>query len=469
MTAPARPAVQPARPWAFPVPRRTVVDNGMTVLGYDIPGQHVLSVRLAVPAPLAGEPHGREGVGALMARTLDEGTRRHGAQELLELVERNGVALSAAVGERGLVVSMDVPRPRLGPALDLLQEVLTEADFPHAEVARHVRARLAEIEQERSVPSQRAHLEFLTTFYDPTDRLAVPTGGTSDSLAALGRDQLLHYHAEIVRPEAATLTVAGHLAGLDIAQLTASALSGWAPAAGQSQEPAVPDQVSQLDHAPLPPRWGRRADDFERVVLVDRPGSVQSELYIGCLGPDRGADGGWAPYPVLGFILGGGPQARLDAVLREEKGFTYGIRCMFRPRAVDGVFVTSGSVRAEVTGEALALVLGILDDARDGVDPQESQAGIDFVSKTAPSRYATADAVADEAATRALEGSTTEETTQTLQAMAALTPDQLTEAYRRYVDGRWTIVVVGDGQSCLPQLRAGLPSGLADTVSVVPA
>ena len=61
-----RPSVHPAGPWDFPAPRSTSLDNGLRTLVYDLPGQHVLSVRLAVPMPLAGEPRELEGIGKVL-------------------------------------------------------------------------------------------------------------------------------------------------------------------------------------------------------------------------------------------------------------------------------------------------------------------------------------------------------------------------------------------------------------------
>ena len=150
---------------------------------------------------------------------------------------------------------------------------------------------------------------------------------------------------------------------------------------------------------------------------------------------------GWAAYPVLSFLVGGSPSARVDAVLREEKGYTYGIRSGFRPRRVGGLFVTAGSVRADVAVPALELLLGILDGARDGFTSEETRRGVDFVAKTAPGRYATADAIADEAATMAMDGLTTDFTTELLGKVRALTPDALTQAYREVVDGSWTCLL----------------------------
>ena len=163
-------------------------------------------------------------------------------------------------------------------------------------------------------------------------------------------------------------------------------------------------------------------------------------------------------------MVGGSPNARVDAVLREEKGYTYGIRSVFRPRSSGGLFLTSGSVRADATVESVKLLLEILASGREGFEAEEVRSGVDFVSKTAPGRYATADAVADEAATMALEGLTTEFTTRNLEQMRELQPSELREAYRRWVLGEWTVVVVGDASAYADAIGE---LGLGD-VTVVP-
>ena len=205
---------------------------------------------------------------------------------------------------------------------------------------------------------------------------------------------------------------------------------------------------------PIEASEAARAVDAARIVFLDRPGSVQTEFYVGCPGPDRRVEGGWAAYQVLGFVVGGSPNARIDAVLREDKGFTYGIRSGFRPRRRGGVFLTSGSVRADSTVEALGLLLEILDQAREGFNENETRTGVDFIGKTAPGRYATADTVADEAAGLSLEGLTTEFTTASLRALEDVDAEVLTKAYGRYVTGEWTVIIVGDASLYAEGVRA---------------
>jgi zinc protease len=423
-----RPAVSPPEPWSFPEAQQAALANGLGLVSYDIPGQYVISVRLAVPMPLEREPRDLEGVATIMARTLDEGTARHTAEEFAELLERQGIAFGAGVSESGLVVDLDVSKRHLSEALDLLSQAVREPVFPANEVTRHVKTRLAEIDQERALPGQRAALEFISTYFDADERASRPSAGTKATISAITSQDLVAFHAANLVPTGATVVVAGDLSGLDVVSEIEDALGSWSGAAVDVVEP----------------REAARAIDATRIVFLDRPDSVQTELYVGCPGPDRGAEGGWAAYQVLGFVVGGSPNARIDAVLREDKGFTYGIRSGFRPRRRGGMFLTSGSVRADSTVEALGLLLDILDEAREGFTEEETRAGVDFIGKTAPGRFATADTVAEEAAGLSLDGLTTEFTTANLRALTDVDAEAMTEAYGRYVSGEWTVVVVGD-------------------------
>ncbi|MFE3743146.1 insulinase family protein, partial [Streptomyces sp. NPDC059134] len=47
-----QPTAGEARPWAFPAPERSTLDNGLTVLRCDRPGQQVVAVEINLDAPL---------------------------------------------------------------------------------------------------------------------------------------------------------------------------------------------------------------------------------------------------------------------------------------------------------------------------------------------------------------------------------------------------------------------------------
>ena len=88
------------------------------------------------------------------------------------------------------------------------------------------------------------------------------------------------------------------------------------------------------------------------MLLVDRPGSVQTSLWLGGLGIERNSDDYFAVL-VMNHILGGGPASRLFLNLREDKGYTYGVYSSFTGSSFPGVMVASTDVRTAVTEGAL--------------------------------------------------------------------------------------------------------------------
>lgn len=428
----ARPVPTAPRAWAFPIPAEEGLDNGGRLSTYALPGQHVISTRVVIPAPIQYEPRAREGVATLVSRTMDEGTRRHSGEQMAELLERNGIGLSASAGEYGIVLAVDAIERRFEQAMELVTEFVAEPVFDAGEVRRHQRQRLADIEQIRAQAPGRAAIEWVATRYTDTSRAARPTGGAADTVAQLTREDLVSFHRSYVSLRGGHVIVAGDIDPAQVRSTLDSTLGSWSAPAQQPPAATV---------------LAARASDAARVVWVDRPGSVQTEIYLGTAGPDRHVAGGWGPYPVLSHLLGGGPGARLDAVLREDKGYTYGMRASFRPRLGFGEFLVTGSVRADATGDAVRLMVDLLDRAaQDGFAEQEIAEAIDYVTMTAPGRYATADVVADLAARLAPDGMSTQFVTDYLQQVRGLTATDLHEAWQQ-IAGDWTLVLVGDASA----------------------
>lgn len=436
MSTPSRPSVAPASSWAFPEPEGARLDNGLSVLTVDLPGQHVISLRLGLPVPLSAEPRAIEGVASLMAQALDEGTTRHTSQEFADLIERYGIAFGAGVSSRGVVLEMEVIAEHLEPGLDILTQCLCEAAYPSVEVQRLKRARISDIDHDYADAAARAAIEFARTYYRDEDRASRPTAGSRESVAAIEPDDVRDYHRRFVTPTGATLVVAGDTSTLSssAAELAARHLSAWTSGAPVGA-------TSTTD----PPTGVLRHPDAARMVLVDRPGSAQSHLTLGRPGPERRTAHGWGTYQVLGFLLGGSPQSRIDAVLREERGYTYGMHAAFRPRGSTGVCGVGGAVRAEATVDALATLVELLSFDGDDLRADEVRHAADYVAKTGPGRYSTADDIADELIRLSLDGLGSPFVTQTLATARAATVESTSAAWDEVRNGPgWTIVVVAD-------------------------
>ncbi|MFE2516434.1 M16 family metallopeptidase [Streptomyces mirabilis] len=371
------------KPWAFPAPERGTLDNGLTVLRCHRPGQQVVAVEVLLAAPLEAEPVGLDGVATIMARAFSEGTDKLSAEEFAAELERCGATLDAHADHPGVRLSLEVPVSRLPKALGLLADALRAPAFADSEVERLVRNRLDEIPHETANPARRAAKELSKELFPATSRMSRPRQGTEETVQKIDSAAVRAFFDKHVRPATSAAVIVGDLTGVDLDALLAETLGDWT---GSSAEPRPVPSVA--------------ADDTGRVIIVDRPGAVQTQLLIGRVGADR-HDRVW-PAQVLGtYCLGGTLTSRLDRVLREEKGYTYGVRAFGQVlrAAPDGTGIAmlaiSGSVDTPNTGPALDDLWKVLRTlAAEGLTDAERDVAVQNLVGVAPLKFETAAAVA---------------------------------------------------------------------------
>ncbi|WP_405882994.1 insulinase family protein [Streptomyces sp. NBC_01136] len=376
------------KPWAFPAPERGTLDNGLTVLSCHRPGQQVVAVEVLLAAPLEAEPAGLDGIATIMARAFSEGTDKLSAEEFAAELERCGATLDAHADHPGVRLSLEVPVSRLPKALGLLADALRAPAFADSEIERLVRNRLDEIPHETANPARRAAKELSKELFPATSRMSRPRQGSEETVQKIDSAGVRAFYDRHVRPATATAVIVGDLTGVDLDELLAETLGAWT---GSSAEPR-----------PVPPVT---ADDTGRVIIVDRPGAVQTQLLIGRVGADR-HDRVW-PAQVLGtYCLGGTLTSRLDRVLREEKGYTYGVRAFGQvlrsaaPSPSGGatgiaMLAISGSVDTPNTGPALDDLWKVLRTlAAEGLTDAERDVAVQNLVGVAPLKFETAAAVA---------------------------------------------------------------------------
>lgn len=432
-----RPEIAEPRPWSFPNPDRTSLANGLELVSYRLPGQHVVSASLVLDVPLVAEPRELEGIAAITCRTLDEGTVEHSTDEFAELLETAGAAFGIDVSSAGLQLILDVPDRRLDAALALFAEAITTPALAGADIDRQVQLRLAEIGQARANPGQAAAIAFRRTVFADGSRYARMNDGEPDTVAAVTAEAAQAFHRDHFGPQGAKLILAGDLPDGTEA-LVEKHFGGWAN-----------DQQLSVDHAP--PEPGSR-----RAVIVHRPGAVQADLQLGGFGIDRN-DPRWADISVASYIMGGAFLSRLNGVLREQLGYTYGVRMAFQPLRAGGTFAVSGSFRTDVIGDALSRARELLSIAAQPFTADEVKDAVTYFAGVSPLRYATADGVADQAAVQALALLPDDYLDQRLANLRKVTPESAAEAYESLVDPeQLTLAIAGDADKITePLQRAG--------------
>jgi predicted Zn-dependent peptidase len=443
MTFHPRPEPGEATPWAFPAPVRSTLPNGLTVLRCDRPGQKLVAAELLLDAPLAAEPAGLDGVATILARAFNEGTETLSAEEFAGELERAGANLDAHADHTSLQLSLEVPASRLERGLTLLADAVRAPALPEDEIERLVANRLDEIVHEQANPSRRAAFALYAELFEASDRISRPRAGTADSVRGIDREAVAAFYAAHVRPATATLVVVGDFSAVDLDAVLADTLGAW------TGTPAAASVVAPVT-----------ADDTGRIVIVDRPGSVQTQLLIGRVGPDR-HDPAWAAQILGTYCLGGTLTSRLDRVLREEKGYTYGVRAFAQPlrSGPDGggraMLAISGSVETDSTAPALADAWEILRTlAAEGLTDEERDVAVQNLVGVAPLRFETASAVCSTLADQVDQGLPDDYQAQVYRRLAETTTAEATAAVvSGFAPDRLVTVLVGDAASIAGPLK----------------
>jgi predicted Zn-dependent peptidase len=175
----------------------------------------------------------------------------------------------------------------------------------------------------------------LAALYDAEHPYRFPINGTAARVSTLTADHLKAFHRRSLVPSGATVVVAGAVEPQLLAEELDRRLSAWAG-------PALT--------LPEVPRAGRAASP--RILLIDRPGAAQAVVRVGHGGLAR-LDSLYDPMLLFNQVLGGQFTSRLNEKLREERGFTYGVRSHFDCRRGAGPFSISAGVQSNRVGEAL--------------------------------------------------------------------------------------------------------------------
>jgi zinc protease len=319
----------------LPRAQEATLANGLRVALIEDHKIPTFSVQLLLTGGGLDDPKDRHGVAMVTASLLREGTAQRTSRQIAEQLATLGGVFTAgaspssgetAVGFGGLSEKADA-------IFAIAADIVRNPAFPEAELAKYKSRFLSQLQQQRATPGFVAQEEFMRAVYaDHPGSYVVPP---EKVLRALTRADLERYHKAHYMPNNGIVLAYGDFTLKSLVQHLERAFGEWPRG-----------DAPQLSLPPLTP------PAKSRVLLVDRPGSVQTSLWLGGLGIKRRSDDYFAVL-VMNHILGGGPASRLFINLREKKGYTYGVYSFFNGSRFPGVMLASTDVRTQVTDGAL--------------------------------------------------------------------------------------------------------------------
>jgi zinc protease len=412
----------------------------------------VVTFMLVLPAGSASDFEGYEGLAAITADMMDEGTGNLSAIDVNAAFARIGAQLDTDVSADATVFTVTTLAKFARQALSLLADCIIRPRLGGEDFDRVRQLRLTRLVQIRDMPSAIADRAIMQVVYG-THPYAHMALGTEESLRQLTIETVKQFHSRVYCPSNATLVASGDLTPRDFRQMASDMFGAWADGGAPFADEAA---ISPPPQAPV-----------HQLVLVNKPGAAQSEIRMGEVGLARSTPD-YHPLIVLNMILGGQFVSRINMMLRQEKGLTYGARTAFDFRRGRGPFILQTSVQSDGTAEAIKASLLEIHAIRTDRPPtaDEVEVAKAALTRSYPRNFETAEQIARAMAQLVLYGLADDYFDTFTSKVCEVTVDQARQVAAKHLDPeRLAIAIVSDSAIVTPQLAA---AGLGDATPLLP-
>ncbi|MGH9384416.1 MAG: M16 family metallopeptidase [Vicinamibacterales bacterium] len=427
------PTPGPELPFRFPRIARRVLGNGLELRAVTHRSVPVATAVLLVRGGSSVDPADRPGLTSITTGLLDEGSRGQSALDVADRLARIGGDFDLEVGSDAIVMSLTTLDRFVEEALGLLHDMVTAPNLASDDFDRTRKLRLERIRQLKDHPPAMAERAFVRQLYSPHayGHLSI---GDEMSLTAATVEESRALHATLFTPEGSTFVIVGDRSEDALLDRVTEVFDRWPV----SPANATIDRSAALASPP--------AEPMARLGVVRRDGATQSELRIGRVCASRSTPD-YHALLALNAILGGQFVSRLNMNLREDKGYTYGVRTAFELRRGRGPFVVQTSVATDRTAAAIHEALTEIRDigsTRPATTDELTMAKASL-GRGYPRAFETANQVARSVAQLALHGLPDTYFEEFVPRLDAVTIDDVTRVARQYLDlSTMATLIVGD-------------------------
>jgi predicted Zn-dependent peptidase len=442
-----RPVVGAEAAFALPAVDSARLSNGASVWVVPQPSLPLVTLVLAVPGGSSVDARGKEGTASLSDRLMTQGAGGKDAAAFADALARLGAQLDVTTDQTGSFITLSVLKPQLAPALDLIADMVLRPAYRSTDFKRERSLARSDLELGQEDPVTVAARLAQARWFGLDHAYGRPADGTLAGLRKVSAKDVKNYHARAWNAAGATFTVAGAVTRDEVVGLLEPRL-GAAWAAGEAARRTV---------APV------TAPQSPPVVIVDKPGSAQTMFQLFFEGEALGAAEA-APARIGTIVLGGTFTSRLNQLLREKRGFTYGVRARSVELPGAGVYVIGTRIRTDATGPAMKDLLDELARIRGGIDADELRKARAAYRQQLVDTVASRAGLAATLAERHLAGMAPDALAVELARTSEVAVEAVAPAMAAYDAARAVIVLVGDRAAIEGPLKeAGVTS-----IEVVP-
>jgi zinc protease len=420
------PGLSAERAVTWPKRTKARLSNGLEVIlaeAHSIPKFHGELFFRSGNAAVADRAPGLAEMTATVVRT---GTAKRASRQIEEDLRRIGADLASHAGADTSAISFAGLSEFAEPLLGMVNELAREASFPEPEFERERRQKLEEVKLERTQPGFLASERLRKVLFGAHPYALVSP--SEEQVAAYKREDLHKVYRDSYTPENGLLLIVGDFDSNEMMKFVEKVFGAWT---GKKPE-------TKMYAAPAQPR-GRR------VYLVHVPGAVQTQIVAGCHAITR-KHPDWVKLGLTNSLYGGAFNSRLVMNIREDKGYTYSPRSSVHALRQHGYFSVSAAVRNDVVAASLTEIFYEMEKLRSVPVPEAELADAqNYLSGVFSLGLATQDGLLSQFSTVALNELPDDYLEMYRTKVRALTPNDLLETARKYLDSaNMQIVVVGD-------------------------
>jgi zinc protease len=322
----------------FPELHRATLANGLKIVLARRAALPLVNFTLLFDAGYAADPPGAPGTAKLTLTLMKAGTAKGDALRIDDQLARLGATLETGSTLDGSSVSLSALKANLEPSLDLFADVVLHPSFPKEQFERLRKLQLDAIHQEESEPASLALRVLPPLIYGSCHAYGIPlTGsGTTNAVEHLSGAKIEKFYQTWLKPNNATLIIAGDTTIEEILPKLERLFGGWKPG------PVPVKNLVEVAPAAAP-----------TLYLIDRPGAIQSAIFAAELAPPR-SDKADVAIETMNNILGGTFTSRINMNLREDKHWSYGVHSSLVPARGQRLFLVSAPVQTDKTTESVA-------------------------------------------------------------------------------------------------------------------
>jgi zinc protease len=441
------PPAQP-RSGTFPKPVEETLPNGLRVIVIQRSESPLVSAQLLIKNGGEVDPPELAGLADMTANLLTKGTQNRDATRIAQEIESLGGALDSAARWDSSFATVSVMSSKIGPAMEILADVVRRPTFKSEEVERLRQQYLDSVTLALGDPGSIARFVAARVVFGDSP-YGHPIAGTTDSLTRITAADITKLHARIYRPDNAILVIGGDITPKDGVELGKRYFGDW-------QKPTTPLPTISASMADTASKAGR-------IIVIDKPDAGQAAVYLARTGINR-KDTDYFRGIVANSVLSG-YSGRLNQEIRIKRGLSYGAASTLDTRRDVGPFIAFAQTKNESGAVVADLLLGEI-----GRLSSAPPADLELTPRKAvliggfSRNLETANGLVGQIASLALYGMGLDEINRYISNVQAITTADVQKFAGTRLDAKTSnIIIVGNAKAFLPELQKKYPN-----VEVIP-